>query len=244
MTLIPPHRDAMGSAISDYFKTGQAKDIRVLSSMFDEDKIPVPMLFRGFEEMNHIEQTALYESRGSVLDVGAGAGCHSIVLQNRGLNVTAIDISSLSVETMKLRGINQAYQEDFLNFTLQQRFDTILMLMNGTGIMGKLKKLPTLFNCLDNLLAPGGQLLIDSSDLRYIYEDEDGNFDPSEFNHYYGEVDYRMVYGRIRSERFDWLYVDFNRLKECAVQMGYTAELICEGEHYDYLARITKNVNG
>ena len=70
--------------------------------------------------------------------------------------------------------------------------------------------------------------------------DKDGNFDPNEFNHYYGEVDYRMVYGRIRSEHFDWLYVDFERLKHCAEAHGYRAELICEGEHYDYLARIHK----
>ena len=141
---------------------------------------------------------------------------------------------------MKQRGIKQALQEDFLTFTPEQPFDTILMLMNGTGIIGKLSQLPLLFERLNLLLAPDGQLLIDSSDLRYVFEDEDGNFDPNEFNHYYGEVDYRMVYGRIRSERFDWLYVDFERLKHCAEAHGYRAELICEGEHYDYLARIHK----
>jgi hypothetical protein len=240
MPLLPPHRDAMGSAIRDYHLNKTAKPIRVLSSLFDEDKIPVPILFRTFDEMNQMEQTALNETKGKTLDVGAGAGCHSIVLQQRGISVTAIDISPLSVETMKQRGIKQALQEDFLTFTPEQPFDTILMLMNGTGIIGKLSQLPLLFERLNLLLAPDGQLLIDSSDLRYVFEDEDGNFDPNEFNHYYGEVDYRMVYGRIRSERFDWLYVDFVRLKHCAEAHGYHAELICEGEHYDYLARIHK----
>ena len=240
MPLLPPHRDAMGSAIRDYHLNKTAKPIRVLSSLFDEDKIPVPILFRTFDDMNQMEQTALNQVKGNVLDVGAGAGCHSIVLQERGFSVTAIDISALSVETIKQRGIKHALQEDFLTFTPEQPFDTILMLMNGTGIIGKLNQLPLLFKRLDVLLAPGGQLLIDSSDLRYIFEDEDGNFDPNEFDHYYGEVDYRMVYGRIRSERFDWLYVDFERLKNCAEAHGYRAELICEGEHYDYLAKIYK----
>lgn len=240
MSLLPVHRDPMGTAIRDYYAKGTAKPLRVLSSMFENDVLPVATLFRGVEAMSLMEQTALNRAEGRVLDVGAGAGCHSLPLQERGLHVTAIDISSLSVETMQQRGVIDARQEDFFTFTPEVAFDTILMLMNGTGIVGTLDNLPSLFDRLDVLLAPGGQLLIDSSDLRYIYEDEDGNFDPEEFDNYYGEVDYQMVYGKVRGERFNWLYVDFPRLKECAALKGYHAEIICKGDNYDYMACIKK----
>ena len=240
MPLLPPHRDPMGAAIRDFFTKGSAKPLRVLSTMFDSDVLPVSTLFRSFEAMNRMEQVALNHAEGHVLDVGAGAGCHTLPLQERGLHVTAIDISPLSVETMQQRGVIDARQEDFFTMVPDTTFDTILMLMNGTGIVGTLDNLPRLFERLDVLLAPGGQLLVDSSDLRYVFEDEDGNFDPTEFDSYYGEVDYQMTYGKVRGERFNWLYVDFPRLKECAAIKGYHAEIVCEGDNYDYLARIKR----
>jgi hypothetical protein len=141
---------------------------------------------------------------------------------------------------MQSQGITDARVEDFFEIATETPYDTILMLMNGTGIVGTLSNLPTLFDRLDLLLSNEGQLLTDSSDLRYVFEDEDGNFDPTEFDHYYGEVDYQMAYGKIRSEKFNWLYVDFETLKQCANSKGYNAEIICEGNNYDYLARITR----
>ncbi len=240
MPLIPTHRDAMGTAIREYFTHGSTKPLRVLSSMFDPDILPLPTLFRTFEEMNLIERTAIEHCKGHTLDVGAGAGCHTLELQHRGIDATAIDISTLAVETMLRRGVKDAKAEDFFEFTPTHRFDTILMLMNGTGIAGNLSNLKNIFERLNILLADNGQLLIDSSDLRYVFEDENGNFDPTDFSHYYGEVDFCMVYGKIRSEKFNWLYVDFETLKSHAESMGYKAEIICEGENYDYLARITR----
>jgi SAM-dependent methyltransferase len=230
----------MGAAIRDFFTKGSAKPLRVLSTMFDTDVLPASTLFRSVEAINRMEQVALNHAEGRVLDVGAGAGCHTLPLQERGLHVTAIDISPLSVETMQQRGVIDARQEDFFTMVPDTTFDTILMLMNGTGIVGTLDNLPRLFERLDVLLAPGGQLLVDSSDLRYVFEDEEGNFDPTEFDSYYGEVDYQMVYGKVRGERFNWLYVDFPRLKECAAIKGYHAEILCKGDNYDYLACIKR----
>ncbi len=240
MPTLPPQRDAMGTAIRDYFEHGSAKPLRVLSSMFDADVLPVATLFRTFDEMPPIERTAIELSTGHTLDVGAGAGCHTLELQARDINATAIDISTLAVETMLKRGVEDARAVDFFEMPAEERFNTILMLMNGTGIAGTLNNLQKIFERLDQLLADNGQLLIDSSDLRYIFEDEDGTFDPTEFDHYYGEVDYRMVYGKVRSEKFDWLYADFDSLKQCAERMGYEATIVCKGENFDYLARITK----
>ena len=235
--ILSADKDPMGAAILDFQQQGKAARLRVLSSMFEEDEMPVKHLFRSTREMPMLEQKALLLAKGRVLDIGAGAGCHALALQEKGLAVKAIDISPLSCEAMKLRGVKDAECINLFDDHLGTGFDTILLLMNGTGIAGKIEHLPALFQRLKALLNPGGQILIDSSDLKYIYENEDGSFDINLNGAYYGEVDYQMIYKNVKGDRFDWLYVDFPLLKSIAETCGLHGELVEEGEHYDYLAR-------
>lgn len=228
----------MGRAISDYYHTGKAGKLRVLSSMFYEDEIPVATLFRDFGDMPVQEQKAIELCRGKVLDVGAGSGCHSIVLKERGIEATAIDISVLSVEVMRERGID-ARNVNFFDETFTEKFDTILLAMNGIGIVGKIERLPMFFRSIKRLLAPGGQVLLDSSDIRYVFMDEDGGMDIDLAAGYYGEIDYKMRYKNITGTPFDWLYIDFDTLQMYAEEHGFTCEKCIDGEHYDYLARLT-----
>ena len=230
--------DPMGRAIAEYWKTKTADRLRVFSPMFEEDEIPLTTLFRSYEDMPEIERKALDMAKGRILDVGADSGCHSLVLQDRGMDVTAIDISPLSVETMKERGVKKVLEQDF--FTLEGQYDTILMLMNGIGIVGTLERMPKFFRQLEKILASGGQVLCDSSDISYVFEDEEGMIDiPNEMD-YYGEHSFRMQYKNTIGEPFDWLYIDANTLKEKAGIYGFAVEVVAEGKHYDYLARITK----
>lgn len=230
-------KDPMGHAIADYHATGKAARLRVFSPMFDEDEIPVNTLFRTFDDMPAIEQDALRLAKGNILDVGAGAGCHSLALQQMGKHVTAIDISPLAVATMRSRGVKEALQQDF--FTLEGQFETILMLMNGIGIVGSLSHMPSFFMQLGRLLAPGGQLLCDSSDICYVFEDEDGFIDLTGIEGYYGELTYQMQYKAIKGEPFPWLFVDPESLREQAMAQGFSCDIVARGQHYDYLARIT-----
>lgn len=236
--LIDAIKDPMGSAIAEYYNKGKAARLRVFSSQFYEDEIPVETLFREFEEMPPQEQEAIRLCRGRVLDVGAGSGCHSLELMNRGMEVVAIDISELSVQVMKDCGID-ARTVNFFDQTFDEKFDTILMAMNGIGIVGKIERLPDFFMRLKQLLAPGGQVLLDSSDIRYVFENEDGSFDINLNAGYYGEVDYRMQYRGIKGNTFDWLYIDIDTLSMYAEQYGFQCEKCIDGEHYDYLARIS-----
>ena len=230
--------DPMGHAIADFHRTGKAARLRVLSPMFDEDEIPVKTLFRTMADMPAVEQQALRLASGDILDVGAGAGCHSLALQEQGKHVTAIDISPLAVATMGERGVLDVRQQDF--FTLRGQYDTILMLMNGIGIVGKLERLPSFFVQLDALLAPGGQLLCDSSDICYVFEDEDGIIDLTGIDGYYGELTYQMQYRSIKGEPFPWLFIDPDTLASQALASGFDCEIVARGDHYDYLARITR----
>jgi len=230
--------DPMGRAIAEYWKTKKADRLRVFSPMFEEDEIPLTTLFRSYEDMPEIERRALDMAEGRILDVGAASGCHSLVLQERGVDVTAIDISPLSVETMKERGVKKVHEQDF--FTLEGKFDTILMLMNGIGIVGTLERMPEFFRQLDTILAPGGQVLCDSSDISYVFEDEEGIIDIPDEIGYYGEQSFRMQYKDTIGEPFNWLYIDADTLRQMAESCEYAVEVIAKGEHYDYLAKITK----
>ncbi|MBQ2524414.1 MAG: methyltransferase domain-containing protein, partial [Prevotella sp.] len=194
--------------------------------------------FREEDEMPEIERKALEMAKGKTLDVGAGAGCHSLILQKRGFDVTAIDISPLSVETMKARGVKKAFEQDF--YSLDGRYDTVLMLMNGIGIVGTLSRMPMFFRHLDKILASDGQLLCDSSDISYVFENEEGVIELPDTD-YYGEINYQMRYRDIIGEPFSWLFIDAETLRQVAEKHGYAVEIVAEGKHDDYLARIFKN---
>lgn len=233
-----PGGDPMGAAIYDFHKNGTADVLRVFSSQFEEDEIPVADLFREYDDMPMLERIALDEASGEILDVGAGSGCHSVALMKMGKSAVAIDISPLSVEVMKERGVD-ALQVNLYDESFDRKFDTVLMLMNGTGIIGNLDNMPVFFERMKQLLKPGGSILIDSSDLRYLFEEEDGSLMIDLADDYYGQLDYQMQYKDVHGEPFDWLYVDFDTLAFYAEESGFDAVLLAEGEHYDYLAKLT-----
>lgn len=233
-------KDLFGKAIFDFHTKNSPEDISTETSISEEDEMSVEYLFRSYNEMPEIEKKALQLAKGKILDVGCGAGSHALSLQNeRSLDVTAVDISEKAIETCLLRGIKNAKVENILDFE-GEKFDTILLLMNGTGIFGKLKHCSQYLNKLKSLLNPGGQILIDSSDIIYMFdEDEDGGkWIPSE-NDYYGELVFNISYKGEKEEPFDWLYLDYNTLQNAAIANGLHCELILEGEHYDYLARLS-----
>ncbi|MFI3283269.1 MAG: class I SAM-dependent methyltransferase [Rikenellaceae bacterium] len=238
-TLLTPEKDPMGSAILDYHTRHKASKLRVLSSQFDEDEIPVKQLFRSKKNMPTLEKLALKLAVGRVLDVGAGAGCHTLALQDEKFDVCAIDISKLSVDVMAQRGVKNPRQVDLFDVSFDEKFDTILMLMNGSGIIGKLNRMPQFFDRIKQLLNPNGFVLMDSSDLKYLFEDEDGSYEIDLLGDYYGEVDFQMQYNDIEGESFDWLYVDAQTLAYHAEANGFDCEVLRQGSHYDFLAKLS-----
>lgn len=233
-------KDLFGKAILDYQTNNEPEDLITETSISEEDEMSVSYLFRNYKEMPKIEQKALSLAKGKVIDVGCGAGSHSLYLQNeKNLEVTAIDISKNAIEASRLRGIKNTQVIDVLDFK-NEKFDTILLLMNGTGIFGKLNRASKYLQKLKSLLNPGGQILIDSSDIIYMFdEDEDGGkWIPTDVD-YYGEVTFTISYKGEKEEPFGWLYIDYNTLQNAAHANGLNCELIAEGKHYDYLARLT-----
>lgn len=238
--ILSTNKDPIGKAISDYFLFGKADPIRVFSSQFDEDEMPVEELFRDYKHMPILEQKAIELAHGKVLDVGAGSGCHTLILQDKGLEVCAIDISPLSVQIMKQQGIKDARLANLFQPDFAEHFDTVLMLMNGSGIIGTINNIPTFFQKMKLLLNPGGCILMDSSDLKYLFEDENGEILIDLADDYYGQIDFTMQYKNIKGEPFNWLYIDFETLAYYADCSGFKAEMIYQGEHFNYLAKLTQ----
>jgi len=230
-------KDLMGKAIGDYFHQNSPEDIIIESSVSEQDVLPVSYLFRDFEEMPPIEQKALELSKGKVLDVGAAAGSHSLYLQNqKQLDVTAIDISEKSIEVCKLRGMKNSVCRNLLDFN-DGTFDTILLLMNGTGIFETIDRMDDYLKKLYQLLNPGGQLLIDGTDIMYMFENPEGIELPAD--HYYGEVEYYVSYKGEEDEPFKMLYLDYDNLKTTAEEFGFKVEKVIDDQD-SYLARLIK----
>ncbi len=231
-------KDILGRALLDFFHKRYTEDILTETNISEEDVLPLPYFFRDFEEMPGIEQKALDLTKGKILDMGCGAGSHALHLQEKGMDVTAIDLSPGAIEVCNLRGIKNAKVTDLLDVT--EKYDTILLLMNGTGIFENLEKAPMYLKHLKNLLNPGGQILIDSSDLIYMFDvDVDGGVWVPTEKEYYGELTFKMSYKGEVTDNFEWLYLDFERLKKLAKGAGLKCGLIAEGVHYDYLAKLS-----
>ena len=228
--------DVLGTALLDYYNDKYSVDITVKSSISEDDIIGVPYLFRSEKELPELENIALTYCQGKTLDVGAGSGCHSIILKEKGIDVTAIDISKGAVEVINKRGVNA---ECINFFDVQEQYDTLLFLMNGLGLSGDLDGLSVFLKKAKSLLNTNGQILLDSSDIKYMFEEEDGSVWVDLNRSYYGEVTYQMQYKDLITDKFSWLFVDFKKLKEIAATLDLKTELIFEDEHSQYLVKIT-----
>lgn len=230
--------DLFGKAILDFQTNNFPEAISTETNISEADDMDVAYLFRSYNEMPKLEQKALQLSKGKILDVGCGAGSHSLHLQENNFDVFSIDISLNAIEACQLRGLKNVKVQNILDVE-NDKFDTILLLMNGTGIFGTLKETSNYLQKLKSLLAPNGQILIDSSDIIYMFdEDEDGSkWIPGDG--YYGELTFTISYKKQAEAPFPWLYLDYNTLQNAAHANGLQCELIQEGDHFDYLAKLS-----
>ncbi len=228
--------DPLGQAISDYFFRRPVAKLWIHNKYGEKEEMPVDLYFRTFDEMPLLEQLAMNYCQGSVLDIGAGAGSHALYLQDRSLAVSALEISPLSCEVMEQRGVQRIINQDIRTYSAD-RYDTLLMLMNGIGLSETLSGLKQFLTHAALLLKPGGQLLFDSSNVAYLYEEEVPQ------GRYYGEIDYQYSYRKEETDWFTWLYVDHQTLFQLASAAGWRCELLMEDEHHQYLVRLTREAD-
>ncbi|MEM6644584.1 MAG: methyltransferase domain-containing protein [Bacteroidota bacterium] len=223
-------KDVHGIAIYDYLCQRFDGKLTLHNNFGTPDEMPVEAFFRDEDELDELEVIALEQCRGRILDVGAGAGALSIILQHRGQQVTAIEHSTGCIHTMRKRGIANVIEADLNQH--EERYDTLLMMMNGLGLAARLALLPSFLTHCKKLLSPGGQIIVDSSDISYLSRDQ------TQTDSYFGEVSYQYEYRGEKSDWFDWLYVDPQTMKKMAEQLGVDLKILAENKHDQYLMKI------
>ena len=233
-------KDLFGQAMLDFYTNNNPSNITTETSISDADEMDIAYMFRNYKDMPPVEQEALDRSYGKVLDIGCGAGSHALYLQNnKKLDITAIDFSENAIQTCRLRGLKNAKNANLFDFYTDVKFDTILLLMNGTGICGKISNLNKFIQKIKSLLSKDGQILIDSTDIRYMYDrdNEDNIILPFDMN-YFGELQFFLTYKNQKCTAFDWLYLDFETLKNYCKINGMLCDKIIEEKNHEYLAKI------
>ncbi|RFZ84452.1 class I SAM-dependent methyltransferase [Mucilaginibacter terrenus] len=223
--------DIFGHALYDHFKGNKPAKLWINNKYGPKEEMPVNIYFRDAVDMPELELVALDACKGKILDIGAGAGSHTLILQNSGKDVTALDVSSGAVSLMKERGVTKAINQNIFLYN-DERFDTLLLLMNGIGLCGNIRNLRLFLRNTKTLLKPSGQLLFDSSDISYLYN---GNVP---VDNYYGELWYQYAYKGKRTEWFQWLYIDKDTLMGISSEEGWAIEILFEDDFDGYLARL------
>jgi 2-polyprenyl-3-methyl-5-hydroxy-6-metoxy-1,4-benzoquinol methylase len=224
--------DVFGEALTDQFKHGKADTLHLYTSLGDLEEMPLDLFFRSEAEMPELETYALELCKGKVLDIGAGVGSHALALQEKSFDVTALDISPAACQIMRERGVKNILCGAISDLQLQ-KYDTLLMLMNGIGVFGKLQGFSAFLERAKGLINEGGQLLFDSSDITYAYEETS-----LPTTHYFGEVSYQYEYKGVKGPWFDWMFIDQATLIATAYQAGWTCEILYVDENDQYLARL------
>ncbi len=229
----------LGKALRDYHGWGFAQPLEIVREDGYSFRIPLRDFFNS-HIVNPLELLALNTCHGRIVDVGAGAGRHSLELQRRGCEVLAIDLLPDALEIMRKRGVRNVQCLDLYNLD-NGPWDTILMLSNGLGLAGTLAGLEKLLDHLKPLMSDRGQVLADALDLRWTRDEATQTYQQFLVNagHYCGEMRLRIKYGAQLGQPFDWLHIDQDTLKEIARKKGWHAEMLQNTPNGDYLARIT-----
>lgn len=239
-----PSWEPLGRALEDRLMERECPEMAVSQEDGERWTFDVEVFFREVEDFPYLEWLALEECRGRVLDLGAGAGSHALELLERGLEVTAVDLDPRAVGVMRRRGVGDARRGDLFELLPgegEARWETVLLMMNGIGVVGDLAGLDRFLSRAAELVAPGGQILLDSCDLRC-------NPDPREFlrmasrcraERYRGETRQRLDYDGRVGDWFPWIYLDPETLAEHAASHGWNVEILDDDEEGSYLARLT-----
>jgi len=206
---------------------------------YERDEVPVAYFFRTPPEFPQLEQLALRLCRGRVLDAGAGSGCHALALQERGLEVVAIEILPGLLDILRERGVRDARLATWMDLQTEP-FDTVLMMMNGLGLAETLPGLRRFFQDARRLVKPGGQILADSTDVRVHMETKAGRSGRStrEDGRYLGELHFQLEFQGRKGPPFGQLYVDPETLAQRAYSEGWGCEILRAPDEYGhYLAR-------
>ena len=228
-----------GAALLAYFQGDTGTRLLVRRDDGQEVPLPVSHFFREPSQFTPIETAAIERCAGHVLDAGAGTGLHSLVLQQKGLRVTAIDLIHAAVGIMIRRGVKDARCVDLFDYE-DKDFDTILMMGHGIGLVETIAGLDRFLTHAHKLLSKEGRVLLDSLDVRVTTDPSNLAYHRSnqQAGRYFGEIRLQFEFQGYAGPYCGWLHIDAAILKEHAANAGWKCEVIIEEENGNYLAQL------
>lgn len=158
--------DIFGMMFMDYLRTGQdvRYGIRRDDGYFEWDN--VRGYFSEYDEFGSLIQEAIREVGSKVLDVGCGAGKHSLYLQKIGVDVVGLDISPMAIQVCKERGVGKCVvaSASDMPFKNSPCFDTIIMMGNNFGICGTMCETKRMLENFRKIVSDDGTILAHAVD--------------------------------------------------------------------------------
>lgn len=232
--------DPFGKALKDFFNTKKKNFVYILRDDGLKEEHAISYYFREENEINKLEQVALDLCKGKILDFGAGAGPHSLILQQRGFDVFALDISSEACEIMEQRGVKKVLNQSIYSIE-GKKFDTILALGRSIGNVGTISGLEHFLRFIPKIMNSGGQIILDAGDIRKTDNPIHLNYQRNNEKNgkYFGEIRFQIEYKGIKGQMFEMLQIDPDKLRKICSCTNWKAKIIIELENGNYLAQLT-----
>ena len=244
MTNLKRGQDAFGQALYAAFISGQDCFIVERDDGCFYDGGGLRVYFADYSKWPEREKKALRYIKGKILDIGAGAGRHSLYFQRKGHKVTAIDNSPLCVRVCRERGVKDARCLSIEETgVLKAKFDTVLLMCNNFGLFGSRKKAKKLLRELYKVTSPEAKIISESYEYQtpffreYIKRNLRIGRDPGDFTA-------RIRYGKHCTPWFDYFRATKNEMKEILGETGWKVEKFIGSREQSYIAVIAKTQKG
>ncbi len=158
--MLKDHQDAFGHGMDEYFKGKKGTEIVERDDGLIQPNGGPASYFTPYRKWHSLERKEIRFARGRVLDIGCGAGRHSLFLQEKGLEVVGIDNSPLAIEVSKKRGLNDARVRSITDIDSSLGvFDTILLLGGNFGLLGNPQRAKRILRRIHKLTSRNGRII-------------------------------------------------------------------------------------
>jgi SAM-dependent methyltransferase len=210
MQQLKNHQDAQGRAMYDYLKGKAACEVVERDDGYVDATNAPAVYFSQYQDWPTHVKKAMRHARGRVLDIGCGAGRHSLYLQKKGLDVLGIDPSPLAIKVCKLRGLRKTKLMSISEISPKLgRFDTLLMLGNNFGLFESFDRARRLLARFHRITSERAGIIAETLDP--YKNDEPAHFEYHKLNgrrgRMPGQVRLRVRYKKYATPWFDYLFV-------------------------------------
>jgi SAM-dependent methyltransferase len=246
MTILRPNEDAFGQMLFALYSGSEVFEIVERDDGYIE-AMPAKGYLSEYKDWSQIEQRAMDFAKGRIMDVGCGAGRHSLYLQNKGFNVTGIDVSPLAVKVCRLRGLKKVKLTSIENVDFKPgTFDTILMMGNNFGLLAKFKKAKRLLRKFHRITSKNSLIVAVTNDpyktdnpAHLVYHKRN-----RQRGRMGGELKIRIRYKQYKGRWFEYLLASKQEVEEILKGTGWGIEEFIDStddKRSYYLAIIKKN---